>query len=72
MGFAADPASRGVRDERGIALPAVLEIIMILSLAGASAIAFATQGAETSIASDSAQTAREVADSGLEAARAQL
>ncbi len=68
MGF----AERVVRDERGIALPLVLGILLLLSLAGASAIALSTRGAEGSQGSDSNQEAQETAESGIESAKHQI
>ncbi|MDP9438605.1 MAG: hypothetical protein M3P49_07660 [Actinomycetota bacterium] len=72
MGFAGDRTARGVSDERGFALPTVLAVLSILALAGASYIALATQGVETSTTSDASQIAQEYAENGIEAARAQL
>ncbi len=54
MEWYAGTVSRGMRDKHGIALPTVLGKQTLLPLLGASAIALATQGVETSMTSDSA------------------
>ncbi|MDP9437305.1 MAG: hypothetical protein M3P49_00925 [Actinomycetota bacterium] len=68
MGLATGPTPRVVREERGVALPAVLGVILLLSLAGAAGIRFATQGVDEVKALEAAQTAQEMAENGLEGA----
>ncbi len=59
-------------DERGVALPAVLAVLSLLMILGAGYITFATQGADQAQAVDASQTAQEMAENGIEAAKREL
>ncbi len=59
-------------NEKGVALPAVITVLLVVGLLGAGAIGFASAGAESAKKLQANQTAQEMAENGLEAAKFQL